>query len=265
MLVQVLVVFSVLVIVALVVILAKSESRDGYLSKFAVITGMKFEYLEKQRWIFVGSSKQDSKSTKDLVVAFAGGALRMAMMPQPEFVRTLSGFDCDKLFITDPLQSWYLNDPENQWKGYEYHEQKLRDLTRKYDRVMFIGNCMGGTGALLFSHLASHVVVFNPQNDLGKMKSFLVNMTVKRIPQSTFQLFQQRLSENVSKCKKITNHVGSSKLDLEQLESLEKMCAHSSNLCVVKHEWGNDNLPGSLKKHDELVPIIQKSFNEMTA
>jgi len=253
-----LVVVSVLIVIALVVVaLSRSESRDGYLSKIALLTGMKLDYLERSRWTFERSLKLDSKN---LVVAFAGGALRLAMMPQPEFVRTLSGFDCDKLFVTDPLQSWYLDDPDRHWNGYEYHEKKLRELTSKYENVMFVGNCMGATGALLFSHLATHVVVFNPHVDLTKMKSFFLRMGVKRIPQETFQLFQhQLLRENLSKCKKISIHSGSSKNDLEQLECLEKLCEKSANLNVYKHDWCNENLPGSLKKKDELIPILQKS------
>jgi len=246
--------------------LATSPWADGYISKLAMLTGIKLVYLEKTRWTLVKSSK--SENSKHLVVAFAGGALRLAMMPQPEFVRTLADFDCDKLFLTDPLQSWYLNDPDCQWRGYEYHEQRLREFVSKYDRVMFIGNCLGATGALLFSHLATRVVTFNPQVDIELLNGLVSKWAVNRVPLETRRAYLQRMAQNLAVCPKIIVHVGTLKKDQEQIESLEKMCASQGSqkeghLEIVKHQWDQDNLPGSLKKHSQLVPILQQAFQEM--
>jgi len=231
-----------------------------------MITGMKFEYLEKSRWAFVKSTTNEK--SKYLVIAFAGGALRLAMIPQPEFVKSLTDFDCDKLFLTDPLQSWYLNDPDNGWKGYEYHEQKIKEITSKYDKVLFIGNCMGGTGALLFSHLATRVLIFNPHVDLQNLKGWTLRLGVKRIPGEVLQKYQLQLKENVNKCPKIAAHIGEG-LEKKDMEFLANLCKDKGNLEIVRHRWENNanqnNLPGQLKKKDELIPTLKQTFNDMIA
>ena len=77
-------------------------------------------------------------------------------------------------FTLTILCSWYLNDPENKWEGFKYHEARLSEFVKNYKYSLFVGNSMGGTGALLFCHLASAVIVFNPQVDLSLLRTFTV-------------------------------------------------------------------------------------------
>jgi len=78
---------------------------------------------------------------------------------------TISVFDV--LFVADPSQSWYQKDSRGTFVGFEEYEQRIRVASRPYDEVSIVGDSMGGSAALLFSHLATEsVVAFSPQVDL---------------------------------------------------------------------------------------------------
>lgn len=100
-----------------------------------------------------------------LIVAFSGGAINKIGIPRHEFRRTLSSSasasECDQLYVLDPTgMSMYAH-------GLAQFEQMLRDLTAGYARCVFVGNCMGATGALRFAHLlpgaTSTVIAVNPE------------------------------------------------------------------------------------------------------
>lgn len=52
-------------------------------------------------------------------------------------------------------------------EGYELYEARLRAACGPYRSVVFIGDSMGATGALLFAHLATEVHAWTPQIDLA--------------------------------------------------------------------------------------------------
>lgn len=73
----------------------------------------------------------------------------------------------DVLFVADPSQSWYQKDSHGNFDGFREYERRIHMATRPYDKVSFVGDSMGGSGALLFSHLATEsVVAFSPQINL---------------------------------------------------------------------------------------------------
>eukprot|EP00585_Thalassiosira_rotula_P005468 CAMPEP_0196141910 /NCGR_PEP_ID=MMETSP0910-20130528/10701_1 /TAXON_ID=49265 /ORGANISM="Thalassiosira rotula, Strain GSO102" /LENGTH=520 /DNA_ID=CAMNT_0041403139 /DNA_START=174 /DNA_END=1736 /DNA_ORIENTATION=+ len=73
----------------------------------------------------------------------------------------------DVLFVADPSQSWYQKDSQGNFDGFREYEQRIHAATRPYDKVSLVGDSMGGSGALLFSHLATEsVVAFSPQINL---------------------------------------------------------------------------------------------------
>lgn len=41
--------------------------------------------------------------------------------------------------------------------------QQIQSVTSQYERVLMLGDSMGGTGALLFADLATSIQVFTPQ------------------------------------------------------------------------------------------------------
>lgn len=73
----------------------------------------------------------------------------------------------DALYVCDPANAWFLQDPTFQWKGLEYFEQKISSITAKYRRVFAWGGSMGGSASLLFAHLVDRVHAFSPQVDLA--------------------------------------------------------------------------------------------------
>jgi acetyl esterase/lipase len=51
--------------------------------------------------------------------------------------------------------------------GYERYEARLAAAVAPYRHVIFIGDSMGATAALLFAHLATEVHAWTPQVDLA--------------------------------------------------------------------------------------------------
>eukprot|EP00913_Durusdinium_trenchii_P008697 g8170.t1 len=73
----------------------------------------------------------------------------------------------DALYICDPANAWFLQDPSGNWKGLQYFEEKISDITSRYRKVFAWGGSMGGSAALLFANLFDRVHAFSPQVDLA--------------------------------------------------------------------------------------------------
>ncbi len=65
------------------------------------------------------------------------------------------------LYVVDPRRAWYCGgDPQ----ALQQHYSSLLQLyTQHYNRVVFIGDSMGATAALLMAPLATTVLAFCPQ------------------------------------------------------------------------------------------------------
>ncbi len=75
----------------------------------------------------------------------------------------------DVPFVADPSQSWSQRDDNGRFGGYAQYESRIRAASQLYSRISLVGDSMGGSAALLFSHLAIDVVVaFSPQVDLKR-------------------------------------------------------------------------------------------------
>ena len=73
----------------------------------------------------------------------------------------------DVLFVADPSQSWCQKDDAGHFGGFNQYESRIRAASRPYSRISLVGDSMGGSAALLFSHLATDAIVaFSPQVDL---------------------------------------------------------------------------------------------------
>ena len=112
--------------------------------------------------------------------------------------------------MLDPAYSWYTQDPECNWQGASYYEARLREYIERggYQRILMLGDSMGGSGALLFSHLATSVVAFSPQVDLvGYPMATREDLTGERQ-----QGFTSQLLANVRLCLaqqgRVSVHVG---------------------------------------------------------
>ena len=154
----------------------------GFLCKTAYMLGITVPNLEKQRFRSYPYGESEPTvlnsenlktavvpKSKTIIVSFSGGAVRGIGIPRTEFRRTLQEKNsrtskCDLLFVVDTTGMSF----------YHYHLDELKDLLQDvlkfYDKVVLMGNCMGATGALLYSSFIPSkcngaVVAFCPEVD----------------------------------------------------------------------------------------------------
>mmetsp|Transcript_39748 Transcript_39748/g.93341 ORF Transcript_39748/g.93341 Transcript_39748/m.93341 type:complete len:110 (-) Transcript_39748:383-712(-) len=88
-------------------------------------------------------------------------------MPRTEFRSQLQqgilSRQADNLFMVDPTGMSFYTSGEQELRAV------LKAVVASYEVVVFLGNCMGATGALLCADLLSHkkttVLAFNPEVD----------------------------------------------------------------------------------------------------
>jgi len=235
------------------------KNRLGLISKISAIGGFQLEFLEKQRWQFFQFNRE--KKSEKLIVSFAGAALRVGGTPIAEFKKTLHEMECDQLFLIDPNQSWYLNDPKLQWNGYEYHSEKLKNFIKEsnYKKVMFIGASLGATAALLYSNMSDLVLAFNPQVDINRLRG-MMGWNARRVPKHIRINFCNLLNNNISKCNgKIFAHISTLPGDALQATYLKPV----DHLTIVKHlDFDEHGLASHLKKKGQLVSLIKDAYDK---
>jgi len=170
---------------------------------------------------------------------------------------------CDVLFVADPSQSWYLKDSRGSFDGFEEYEQRIRVATRPYKRVSCIGDSMGGSGALLFSHLATEsVVAFSPQVDLeGDVHVSRYDMTpiiryryYKRLLQSVDQAV-------VAKGINVFVHRGVEKSDIRHTDLLLSHFSEMSSLQIIEHEdCLHHQIAVHLKQQGKLAQVLHSNL-----
>jgi hypothetical protein len=140
---------------------------------------------------FAWSGKSDSSV---LVVAFAGGANLVGGIPRLEFGATLASMGVDHVLVLDWKQTWYVHTEASI-------RAKLAPVVRQYERVCFVGNCMGASGALLMADLADVVVAFAPLTSLNHATGQYGLNARWRIEEAIRDTFEQRLNEAVNQCR----------------------------------------------------------------
>ena len=78
------------------------------------------------------------------VVSFSGVAFKIGDVPKEEFVKTLSGNQHGQYFVIDKNRTWYNSTSEEILSSLTPH-------LRNYDKVVTLGNSMGGFGAVYFA------------------------------------------------------------------------------------------------------------------
>jgi hypothetical protein len=118
-----------------------------------------------------GFSKQDGwwaqvDGHPHLLIAL-GGIQQGLGIPPFEFLRSLNGMPCDQLFLRDFHQAWYHHGVDEQITSLPQLLDALKDFVHRqsYQKVIVMGNSMGGYGALLLGHFlkADTVLAFAPQ------------------------------------------------------------------------------------------------------
>jgi len=243
------------------------NNRLSLLSKWAVLTGKTYAELEGMRYNFFPCQE---KPTDALVVSFAGGAMQVGRHSVQEFRKTINEAipDCDQLYLADPQQSYYLNEPTQKWDGFDYHQKLLRDVVKRYKTVVFIGNCLGGTGAILFAHLADVVIAFNPLIDLNAFGCTSAHYWAKRRFPPAWQdnKVLERLKASCKLCRSkgwganVTIHSSNTPSAVYQAKILASTSVDAAD--VVIYDDCRSGLPQYLKKHDKLVPLVAHAYNK---
>eukprot|EP00435_Cladocopium_sp_Y103_P045304 s161_g13.t1 len=151
----------------------------------------------------------------------------------------------DALYVCDPANAWFLQDPTFQWKGLEYFEQKISSITSKYRRVFAWGGSMGGSASLLFAHLVDRVHAFSPQVDLAFTWPTFGTAEVR-------DQFRRQVQDSVSRCRgKVHLHVGA------ENHTDNRHAAALALANVHLHETANHNTMKHVKQRGKLLPLLK--------
>lgn len=206
--------------------------------------------------------------SRSLLVAFAGGALQIGGQTRREFVNSTADLDCDRLFVTDPSNAWYCD------AGFS---TRLEEIVRTYGRVVFLGNCLGATGALRFAHLANHVLCINPDIDVVNHSDWRIRFAASRIDDSAHDRsqFVPRLVRAVSQCRGIIrvyvdafpNHkrevrILQTLLEREPQKVVDLQVVHCDN---VSGAIGGEKLARNLRDSGELIRTLREFLSTAPA
>jgi len=107
------------------------------------------------------------KPSDVLLISFVGAAGAFAAVPIPEFRKTLLPLGFNLGFAIDKTATWY-ND-EKAYEGLSAELTKIQE-TLKPKITIYLGNSMGGYGAILYSktHKPDLVITFGTQIAINK-------------------------------------------------------------------------------------------------
>ncbi|CAK9118529.1 unnamed protein product [Durusdinium trenchii] len=196
-------------------------------------------------WDLLLGGKRKETLQELLVVTFSAQGAPVAQ-GQAE-VRALrdSLLPVDALYICDPANAWFLQDPSGNWKGLQYFEEKISDITSRYRKVFAWGGSMGGSAALLFANLFDRVHAFSPQVDLAYTWPSFATQDVR-------EQFRSRVQDAVSSCRgPVHLHVGAENhTDNRHAAALPQARVHL-------HETANHNTMKHVKQRGKLLPLLK--------
>jgi hypothetical protein len=132
----------------------------------------------------------------------------------------------DALFLTDPAQCFYLQDPNYQWEGLIYYRNLVDIYSRLYQHVILIGASLGGTMVCMCADLATISIAFNPILDptlLGLPWRFMGAYC----PRQQAQVIRDQIQINMEKIKaKKCNHDCVLHIHWSQLSDSDQRQAH---------------------------------------
>jgi hypothetical protein len=190
-----------------------------------------------------------------LVVAFSAQGPGMQQWIGPVTAARAAGVQLDALYVADPSNSYYLQDPSGQWDGLRYYEDLVQRHARHYSRVLLVGSSMGASAALQHARLARRVIAFAPRIDLTKSHGKYVPEAVRAASlEHTFRALEtMRGSAAV--------HVGRGNyVDLAQVRVIE----HLPSVSMQEHDTYHHNVPQYMQQQgtlgawlkDELVALL---------
>jgi len=245
------------------------ERLDAAVSNhFNGITGCRFLFSPQHG---IENKVMTTGRSRRLVVAFSslgnglvrhefGGSL--AKINNQLYADGLHDDVCNVLFVADPSQSWYQKDSRGTFDGFEEYEQTIRAATRPYKRVSCVGDSMGGSGSLLFSHLATEsVVAFSPQVDLeGDVHVSRYDMT-PIIRHRYYKRLLKSVEQAVANEVNVFVHRGLEKSDIRHTDLLLSHLSEMSSLQIIQYEdCPHHQIAVHLKQQGKLAQILQSNL-----
>jgi hypothetical protein len=108
----------------------------------------------------------ENVGNENLLVSF-GGINQGLGIPVFEFFNSITSLKCDKIFFRDFKQMWYQQGIDEDINGLidfkDFIGKKIQN--KKYKKIVFVGNAMGGYAAILFGYLLNvdNIISFAPQ------------------------------------------------------------------------------------------------------
>ena len=180
----------------------------------------------------------------------------------------------------DTAKSWYTTDPTTgSFDGGAWWDATLAELCKPYQRVVLLGDSMGGTAALRFARHADAVVAFVPQVDLRDFPAPCDRVDFDDARRE--HLRDDIISAVDASDARISIHVGRDADDLQQLTYLPRAVAAASDideplprdgetvsqavddgcgLRVVKHDVEGHAIAAALKRRGLLEEVLLSSI-----
>ena len=202
-----------------------------------------------------------------LLVAFAAQGPGMQQWVAPCSATRAAGVALDALYLADPSNSYYLQDPSGGWGGIAHYAALIRAHTAHYTRVLMIGSSMGGTAALVHSSLAHRVLAFGPKVALEACHGSFLPIR----PRKACSHAVQAAALGETGCS-ISVHVGSGNLeDLLQAARLRVSSACAQNAkapshrrcAIIEHDTFHHNIPMYLEREGLLVSLFKQECEEL--
>ncbi len=272
---------------------SKSRLRFCYLSKISALTSIKFSLLEQYRQTYNPANSQcrchshhatiiEPRSdclhrSETLFISFAGGALLIGGFTFTEWKSTFTKFDlqADTLFLTDPAQSFYLQDSTYSWKGLKYYRSLIQKYSKLYKRVILIGASMGASMVCMCSDLATLSIAFNPILYQALAPSVFYYRILHKYPKTIIlKQVQANIDKIMNENQQSILHVqwsGESPDDVLQLKLISNQnviyftgvdqCNKRKGVYFWLHNCNTHVLPQDLKRRGILTQILQHHLN----
>ena len=212
---------------------------------------------------------EDLEGRANLLVSFGGGKGGLGV-PVFEFYKTIAHLDCDKIFVRDFRQEYYQKGVDNNIDDIEKLVAYFREKVEQgnYQRIICIGNSMGGYASILFGTLmnADRVLSFAPQTFIDwatKLRYFDF-----RAPGGHLRI---NLDKNKKKkyfdLRKHLNRIGDYKTQISvfydpnyKIDKIHiERLGECRNVKLVAYDEGGHDVVKVIKKRGHLIPLIEEA------
>jgi hypothetical protein len=309
----------ILILIFLFIFIKRHRGHGYFLSKFSAFTRIRFDHLEQRRQTYCPANKtcqchtQNSSShiepnlscthrSPTLYMSFAGAAMIVGGVRTTEWRGSISQVhdntnnQFDVLFLTDPAQCFYLQDPNYRWQGLTYYRNLVETYSTLYQRVVLIGASLGGSMVCMCADIATISIAFNPILD-PTLLGLPWRIMGAYCPLRQAQVIREQVEINMKKIKeKKMNHPCVLHIHWSRLAAADQRQAHrfiesgeqkkpgqTERIALVSdfninhrylsspagvyiwlHQCARHALAMHLKRTDQLIPLLRRHL-ETTA